>query len=188
MEDSFTDLKTWADNYLQDGWIGVDNDEATQLLYQDQAAMALEGDWMISQFADAGRDAEEFGVFQIPTGTNRLYGFSEGMYISENSAHQDEAAKFLDYITSAEVQTEHSSVFAAISVNQEVEPEGEQPSLVGEFVELFGSADGVYVNNDQNFPLEVTTEFWRIQNSVATGDIAPEDAGREFQAFIDSRA
>ena len=31
-----------------------------------------------------------------------------------------------------------------------------------------------------------TTEFWRIQNSVLTGDIDPADAGPEFQKFRDS--
>lgn len=186
--EAFTELKRWSDSYLQEGWIGVDNDESTQLFYAGQAAMALEGDWFVSQLSDAGLDPEEIGLFQIPTGTNRLYGFGEGMYINANSPDADEAAKFLDYLTSTEVQSAHSSAFAAISVNQEVEPAGDQPSLVTEFTELFETAEGTYVNNDQNFPLEITTEYWRIQNSVATGDIAPQDAGADLQKFIDARA
>ena len=43
------------------------------------------------------------------------------------------------------------------------------------------------MNSDQAFPLDVTNEFWRIQNLVATDQLDPASAGAEFQKFIDAR-
>jgi raffinose/stachyose/melibiose transport system substrate-binding protein len=43
------------------------------------------------------------------------------------------------------------------------------------------------MNNDQNLSLSQTTEYWRIQNLVATGELDPADAGAEFQKFIDQQ-
>jgi raffinose/stachyose/melibiose transport system substrate-binding protein len=50
------------------------------------------------------------------------------------------------------------------------------------------SASGSHLNNDQSFPLNVTTEYWRIQNSVVTGSIAPADAGKALQTFVDANS
>ncbi len=43
-----------------------------------------------------------------------------------------------------------------------------------------------FVNGDQAFPLAVTTEYWRIINQVATGDIDPAAAAGDLQTFIDN--
>lgn len=183
--EAFAELKTWGEKYINEGFMGMSNDDSSQLFFTGSAAMALEGTWFDSVATDNGMNAEDVGIFPFPTGTGRLYGFGEALYVTANSDHPDEAAKFLDYISSAQAQAEASGAFGAISVNVEVEPSTDNP-LHALWPPIFESATGIYINNDQNLSLDQTTEYWRIQNSVLTGAIAPEDAGATFQAFIDA--
>lgn len=188
VDQAFTDLADWASTYFNEGFIGIAQTEAASLFLSGKAAMELEGDWFTQVAVDGGMNIEDVGVFEFPTGTDRLYGFTEGQYISASSEHPDEAAKFLDYLTSTEVQTEIAGVFAATSVNQEVTPSADANEVEKQMAQFITEAPGFYLNNDQNFPLEVTTEYWRIQNLVASGEMDPAVAGDEFQKFIDSHS
>lgn len=183
---AFTELKTWGDEYFNSGYLGINNDDAAQLFFSGQAAMSLEGTWYNSQVVDNGLDPADIGVMMFPTGTDRLYGFGEAFYINAASGKADLTAKFLDFGTSAQGQEIVGDAWAALSVNKDV-PVDESNPLNAVWADLFNKADGVYTNNDQNFSTAETTEYWRIQNSVLTGDIAPADAGAEFQKFRDAQ-
>jgi raffinose/stachyose/melibiose transport system substrate-binding protein len=182
---SFTELKRWADNYLNANFIAVDNDESSQLLYSGKAAMALEGDWFNGNVKENDQP-ENYGLFAFPTGTGRLYDFTEAMYISANSKVQDQAAAFLDFATSKEQQATLLGVFASQSVTKDVVATNPNP-LDSAWIPILEASTGIFSNADQAFPLEITTEYWRIQNLVATGELDPATAGAEFQKFIDNR-
>jgi raffinose/stachyose/melibiose transport system substrate-binding protein len=186
VDTAFTELKKWTDSYLNQGFIGIDNDESSTLFYTGKAGMALEGDWFTTQITDGGGNVDEVGIFPFPSGSNRLYGFSEGMYIGAKSQHPAEAARFIDFLTSADVQRDVDGVFSSTSVNKEVTPPADAGPIRERFAQLVAGASGAHQNNDQNFPLNVTTEYWRIQNSVITGSIPPADAGEALQTFVDS--
>lgn len=149
--------------------------------------MALEGDWLTQQIISNGANINDFAVFKFPTGTDRLYGFSEGFYITTASKHADLAAKFLDYMTSDAVQADIGPNFAATSVNQHVKYTAKSNPVQDAMATLIGNTTSYYLNNDQNLPLDVTTEYWRIQNAVLTGDVPPADAGNQLQQFIEPR-
>lgn len=183
--EAFTELKKWGDNYLNEGFMAISNDDAAQLFYSGDAAMTIEGDWYGPMALDAGMAEEDLGIFPFPTGTGRAYGFGELMYVNPSSENADAAAKFLDYMISVEGQETVGTTFAALSVNSEVAPPEGAP-LSEEWRTVIDSADGLYINNDQNFSTAESTEFWRIQNSVLTGDIDPADAGSQFQAWRDA--
>lgn len=183
--DAFTELKTWGTEYFNDGYLGINNDDAAQLFFSGKAAMSLEGTWYNSQVVDNGLNAEDIGVIPFPTGTGRLYGFGEAFYVNAASDKADLAAKFLDFGTSEEGQALVGDAWAALSVNKDVPVDAGNP-LNEVWAEIFQTVDGGYTNNDQNFSTAETTEFWRIQNSVLTGDIDPAEAGAEFQKFRDA--
>lgn len=183
---AFTELKTWGDDYLNEGFMGINNDDAAQLFFSGQAAMSLEGTWYNAQVVDNGMNPDDIGIITFPTDTGRLYGFGEAFYINAASGKADLAAKFLDFGTSTEGQEIVGSAWAALSVNKDVAVDDSNP-LNAVWADLFNQADGGYTNNDQNFSTAETTEYWRIQNSVLTGDIDPADAGTEFQKFRDSQ-
>jgi raffinose/stachyose/melibiose transport system substrate-binding protein len=185
LDQAFADLKTWSDKYINEGFIAVSNDDSTQLFYQGQAAMALEGTWFDGMVPDNGLDPNDIGIFQFPTGTGRLYSFGEGFYINAASANQDAAAKFLDFITSADEMTKTAGVWAALSVNTDV-PVSDANPLDAIWVTIFGQATGTFVNSDQALSLDETTEYWRVQNAVVIGEMAPGDAGKAMQTFFDN--
>jgi raffinose/stachyose/melibiose transport system substrate-binding protein len=185
--EAFTELKRWVDNYIVEDFIGIDNDESTQLWYAGRAAMALEGDWMVQNIETSGEDLANYGIFAFPTGTGRLYAFNEMNYVAANSPDKEAAIKFLDYLSSPEVQSKYLGVFGSTSVTQGLTPAAEQRPLDSEWVEILGGASGVFENGDQAFPLSVTTEYWRIMNAVAIGEIDPANAAAELQKFIDNQ-
>lgn len=184
--ETFTEFEKWTSEYLNDGFISINNDESSALFWSGQAAMALEGDWFSQQARDNGMDEETVGIFAFPTGTGRIYGFTENTYIAANSEHPDEAAKFLDFLSSEESQEKFIEAFGSRSVNINVESGSSRPLDVA-WDEILPDVTGVYMNNDQNFSLAATTEYWRIQNLVATGELDPADAGAEFQKFLDQQ-
>jgi raffinose/stachyose/melibiose transport system substrate-binding protein len=183
--EAFTELETWGQDYVNEGFLAISNDDSSQLFYSGEAAMAYEGTWFNGNLVDNGMDPSEIGIFTFPTGTDRLYGFGEAFYVAASSEHPDEAAAFLDFITSVEGQEIAGSAWAALSTNQEVQPSADNP-LNAVWSDVFSQSEGVYTNNDQNFSPAVVSEYWRIQNSVLTGDIAPADAGAQFQQFRDA--
>ncbi|GMA29837.1 ABC transporter substrate-binding protein [Arenivirga flava] len=183
---TFEEFATWTSDYLNPGFVSINNDEASALFYSGEAAMALEGDWFNQAIRDNGMDESTVGLFAFPTGSGRIYGFNENNYISANSEHPDEAARFLDYLTGEEAQQTFIAAFGSRSVNTAVQSEG-QSELDAAWTPIAENATGVYMNNDQNLSLAETTEYWRIQNLVATGDLDPADAGAEFQQFIDQQ-
>jgi raffinose/stachyose/melibiose transport system substrate-binding protein len=124
-----------------------------------------------------------FDVFPLPTGAHRLYGFAEYLYVSSKSAHPDDAAKFLDYLLSDKVQQDSLGAFGSISVNANVRYD-KVDSLDKKWIDIFAKYSKVFVNGDQAFPLDVTTEYFRVINNVASGDIKPEEGGKTLQTFV----
>lgn len=184
--ESFAELDKWSKNYILSPFMGIDQAQSFNLFLAGRAAMMLEGDWLVQQLSEAG-NLDDYGLFAFPTGTGRLYGFAEYNYISTKSANPDLAAKFLDYFISTDVQQAALGAFSTTSINKNVVYENLRP-LDQEWVDTFNQFDEVYMNGDQAFPLDVTTEYFRVINEVASGNMAPADAAAQLQTFIDNRS
>ncbi len=185
--EAFTELKMWGENYFNEGFMAISQDDSSQLFFTGKAAMVFEGDWFGPQAIDGGMTADQFSIFTFPTGTGRLYGFGELLYVTEGAKNPDLAGKFLDYMVSEEGQAKLGSAFSVISPNKNVSPPTDAV-LATEWGEIVNAATGSFLNNDQNFGTAETGEYWRIQNSVLTGAIAPEDAGATFQAWREANS
>jgi raffinose/stachyose/melibiose transport system substrate-binding protein len=185
--EAFVELKRWdTDSFLGEDYMGIAPQDSNLLVYTGAAAMMLEGDWMVNAIADEGEDLANYGMFPFPTGTNRLYFFAEMLYLGANSPNKDAAIKFLDYISSPEVQQANLGKFAPLSIVADVDYGTDRRSLDQEWSEIFATYTEVYEPGDQAFPLAVNTESWRIQNGVLTGDIDPNEAAAQLQTFIDN--
>jgi raffinose/stachyose/melibiose transport system substrate-binding protein len=181
---SFEELHKWTSKYVLKPFMGIDNNQAFNLFLAGRAAMMLEGNWLVGQLRNANKLAD-YGLFPFP-GTTRLYGFGEYNYVSTKSKHPDLAAKFLDYLESTPVQQANLAVFGGNSVNKNVKSDSKEP-LDLEWAKLFGQFSDVFVNGDQAFPLDVTTEYWRVINEVASDHLDPKAATGELQKFIADR-
>jgi raffinose/stachyose/melibiose transport system substrate-binding protein len=181
---SFEELHRWTSKYILKPFMGIDNNQAFNLFLAGRAAMMLEGNWFVGQLRNANKLAD-YGLFPFP-GATRLYGFGEYNYISTKSKNPDVAAKFLDYLTSTPVQQANLAVFGGNSVNKDVKSDSKEP-LDLKWAEIFGQFTDVFINGDQAFPLDVTTEYWRVTNEVASDHLDPKAAAGELQKFITSR-
>jgi raffinose/stachyose/melibiose transport system substrate-binding protein len=185
--EAFIELKRWdTDGFLGKDYMGISPQDSNLLVYTGAAAMMLEGDWMVNAISDEGEDLANYGMFPFPTGTNRLYFFAEMLYVGANSPNKEAAIKFLDYISSPEVQQANLGNFGAISIVKDIDYGADRRELDAEWSEIFSQLTEVYEPGDQAFPLAVNTESWRIQNGVLTGDIDPNEAAAMLQTFIDN--
>lgn len=183
---SFVELNDWSQNYILSPFMGIDQGQSFNLFLANRAAMMLEGDWLVGQLRDANR-LGDFDIFPFPTGTDRLYGFAEYLYVSTKSTKQEAAAKFLDYLLSDKVQQENLGAFGSISINSNVKYDKVDP-LDQKWMDIFAKYTKIFMNGDQAFPLDVTTEYFRVINEVASGNVRPEDAGKAMQSFIANRS
>lgn len=185
--DSFTEFAKWTKDYTLQPFMGIDNKQSYSLFTAGRAAMMLEGDWLVSQLSGSKVNLDDYGIFPFPTNTNRLYGFAEYNYVSTKSKNPDTAAKFLDYFLSTKVQQDLLGQFSSISINKNVKYTNQKP-LEAEWLDIFNKYGQVYMNGDQAFPLDVTTEYFRVINGVASGSVTPADAAKQLQTFISSRS
>jgi raffinose/stachyose/melibiose transport system substrate-binding protein len=181
--DAFVELHNWTSNHFLKPFMGIDADQSFKLFVAGKAAMMLEGDWLAGMLRGAKVNEDDYGLIPFPTGTNRLYGFAEYNYVNSKSKNMDEAAKFLDFLSSDAVQQEHLGQFGAISTNKNIKYADMKP-LDKKWIEIMGSLGSMFVNGDQAFSLKNTTEFWRIINEVASDKLDPKAAAGAMQAFI----
>ena len=180
---SFEELHKWTSKYMLKPFMGIDNNQAFNLFLAGKAAMMLEGNWLVGQLRNANKLAD-YGVFTFP-GNDRLYGFGEYNYISTKSKNPDVAAKFLDYLESTPVQQANLAVFGG-SVNKNVKSDSKEPLDLA-WQKIFADHSAVFVNGDQAFPLDVTTEYFRVINEVASDHLDPKVAAGAMQKFIAAR-
>ncbi len=182
---SFEELHKWTSKYILKPFMGIDQQQSFNLFLAGRAAMMLEGNWLVGQLKNANKLAD-YGVFPFP-GASRLYGFAEYNYISTKSKNPDIAAKFLNYL---EVDPGSASQCRTLrrpeNVNKNVKSSSTD-QLDLDWGKIFGQFHDVFVNGDQAFPLDVTTEYFRVINEVASDHLDPKAAAGELQKFIASR-
>lgn len=184
--ESFKELHKWTTQYFLRPFMSYDQAQSRRLFVSGKAAMMYEGDWMVNQLIDDKQSPDNYGIFPFPTGTNRLYGFGVAFYVSPYSKNKDLAAKFLDFFVSDKVQQEHLGAFGPLGVSKKVSHKPTN-SLDKTWLELFSKFNSTFINGDQGFPLDVTTEYFRVINAVASDSLEPGKAAATLQAFIDKR-
>jgi raffinose/stachyose/melibiose transport system substrate-binding protein len=185
--EAWTEFARWTrGGYTHKDLLGIDNSGASMSWYAGEGAMMLEGDWKVGSLVQNEQDLDNYGMFPFPTGTNRIFFFSENFYISSNSEHPDEAGKLLDYFTSPEMQQKYLGKLGAIATVKGLTYPDDQLALHAEWVDYFDKTPEVFLIGDQAFPLDVKFEYWRIIDEVNAGTIDPADAGKVFQEFIDN--
>lgn len=187
--EAFEDLALWGQKYIHPALMGINNEEAVNLWFAGESAIGLEGDWILGVMGAGGLDVDTFGLFPFPTGTNRLYSFSEANYITPglDEALLNASVDFLDYMSSPEVQQKYLGDFGTIPVVAGVDLAEDSPAIMLDWADMVASSEGAFANGDQAFPSDATTEYLRISSAVASGQLDPSEAAGEMQAFIDNR-
>ena len=181
--DAFTELKRWTDGYMLKPFMGLSDAQAQGLFYNGRVAMALEGDWFAHMLGAHGVK-DRTGLFLFPTGTGRLYFFSEYFYVNAHGGNKEASETFLNFITSPGEQQKYLGKFSVVSVDNNVNYSSEPQPLEKQWIDFIQGAKGTFVNGDQGFPVAMTTEYWRIINQIATGEVQPAQAAQEMQKAI----
>lgn len=183
--EAFNEFHKWISEYTLKPFMSYDQTQARKLFESGRAAMMLEGDWMANQLRTETKNVQDYAIFPFPTGTGRLYGFGVNYYINPNGK-KDLAAKFINYFVSDKVQQEHLGSFGVLGVNKNVVKK-DPDHFDKTWFELFEKYKESFLNGDQGFPLDVTTEYFRIINAVASDTLEPGKAATTLQSFIDKR-
>lgn len=186
---AFTKLKEWSDKgYFPKDVLTADAPTTKMYVYSGSAAMIMENPGMAAEIVANGDDSEKYGWFAFPTndeGTGRVSVYAKMCQFNANLSKEklDAAMLFWDYYYSEESLKSHSAI--------------EQPTAIAgaELPDNYALADGVlddieakggFSTMDLKVPTEVMSSYISIQDAVILGQTAPEDAGAEMQAAIES--
>jgi raffinose/stachyose/melibiose transport system substrate-binding protein len=182
--EAYTEYSRWAtEGWLPDNFLGVSPDEPAVPFYQGTAGMMYDGDWQLVGFPNAEVDMTNIDFFNFPTETGRISFFNELYFITSTSLYKDEAAKFLDYWTSVDVQAQYPGIWGAFSPTLGAAPVTED-SLVLEWQTLVETAPGGYLPADQGLAQEILTTYFRLNDEVVAGITSPETVGATIQETV----
>lgn len=179
--EAFRKLKEdWVDNnYFQEGYLSNEEAQTNNLWYSGKAAMWFSGSWEFGNLRNNNQNIEDYDFFPFPTGVEpyRIVAFGDGYYMSSESEHKDEAAAFLNAMSSLEAQRailetnpESSSArIGAIDLDKVNETKRR-------IVDLLQNS-GTYVpTNEMGTEPRVTDVLFDVQTRVLTGEISPQEA------------
>lgn len=95
--------------YLNEGSVGMSDDTATMLLYQDRAGMMAKGSWMVVQSKDMAPKGFDYDVFPVPEVeggkgyVDFIMGAANGFCVGR-TAGSESAVKFLRFFTTKDMQ------------------------------------------------------------------------------------
>lgn len=182
--DAFTQLKKLVDDgYFYQGVNAIDyTDSAIPLMKGDAAIMMYMGSFMPKNF----ETPEDIGVFTWPAMDSTVgeipQVFCESSFmIHANSAHPDAAAKFLDFVISAENQTKFMQAKGGIATNKEADYSILSP-LVQEQLKIAEKVSTVsFMPVDHQFDPSISSEFLDALQTVLGGGMTPQEAAEAVE-------
>ncbi len=176
-------LSDWiANGWLVPDFLNVAPDDSRFAIYQGDAAMILEGPWFEPAITEAGVDPSVYGFFLPPTdhAPDRYSAFPEQWMISAGSENQEAAAKFIDFITSADTIKAYPAAFGA-SATIGITPDCAALPLTCQIVEVVQSDRPAYPPTDQAFEKELMDSFFEVQDGIVAGQLTPSEGAALMQ-------
>ncbi|HVX79883.1 MAG TPA: ABC transporter substrate-binding protein [Devosiaceae bacterium] len=176
-------LKDWTDKkWLVPNYLNVDPTDARIPVYQGNAAMIMEGPWFEATLAADQQDESNWDFFLPPTdhAPDRYSAFPEQWMIAKGSKHPDEAATFIDYISTVDVQKAHPEAFQGSPLIGNT-PDCSKVPLTCKIVEIVQSDRPAYPPTDQAFVKELMDSYFEVQDGIVAGKISPADGAKLMQ-------
>lgn len=126
-------MRLWKEfsQYWQDGWTGTSYDESANLFFMQEAAMMQIGSWDHTNFKDTIGSTFEWGVFPVPlvdeessqyasgkygaASGQQNYGFAVNKNIEGSGYLETAVIDFLQYFSSADVQSQYCATALSYS-------------------------------------------------------------------------
>jgi len=158
----------------------IKNDIITNMFYDKQAAMILDGSWIVGGIKDP-QTTTVLPVPPTPNGkkdpTDIIGGFSAGFYISrkawDDPAKRDAAVKFVQHMTSNEAISMFAKVAGAPAAD--VPAPGGLTPVMEAGIKLGGQAKHIDMPIDSRLNKEAWTYLVSMIGSIADGQATPEN-------------
>ncbi len=183
-------LAKWKD-YLPDGFQAQTYPDSQNYFTLGQGAIYPTGSWEISVFREQADF--EMGIFAppLPEGADTCYISDHtdiALGMNANTAHPDEAKKFLEWMTTAEFAELYSNALPGFFTLANHEISLSDP-IAQEFLSWRGQCESTIRNSYQILSRgepNLENELWRVSAQVINGDITPEEGAKQIQDGLDA--
>ena len=170
--------------YFQKTAAGDTNDVATANFYNEEAAILIQGSWVIGQINGSNPDFEsKSGVFQFP-GVDRIIAKSDSLCMSSTSKNPDGAAALIKYFTDDTAQKYTAEKGGKIPVTKVQYDETVAPKQLSYVMDVFGKAKGTFGFYNESLPTtETGAHFDDTMVAVFLGDMKPAEAAKDMEDY-----
>ncbi len=180
--------------YFQPTAAGDSNDQATAAFYNEEAAMLVQGSWVIGQMNGASDTIEDkCGVFQFPAieggaDPNRTIVKTDNLLMSSTTEHQDAVIALMKMFTDETAQKYMAEVAGKFPVNKNVEIDYDvAPKQLKYVQDIMAQATGTLgFYNESLDSVEAGDCFDNAMVDVFLGNAEPADALQSVQDFYES--
>ncbi|MBR2274714.1 MAG: extracellular solute-binding protein, partial [Lachnospiraceae bacterium] len=136
--------------YFQETAASDSNDVATSMLYDEEAAILIQGSWAIGQINGANPEFEDIcGVFQFPAveggnDPNRVIAKSDSLAMSAKTEHTEAAVALMKYFTDDIAQKYTAEKGGKIPVTKVEYDVNAAPKELSYVRDIFGNASGTF--------------------------------------------
>lgn len=184
------DIKDLYDRgFFPDNTTTNSDNEATQLIADDEAAFFIDGSWKMGWFKEKGLDYDNFTVTYVPGKNERastlmIGGLSMGYYITrkawDNPEKRDAAISFISHMTTDENVNILAGGTAVTALKAGTAPPSETNSLLDAALAMIKGSTGTVAAVQDN----LTGEAKRVllpenMKFVVTGEMTPEESINE---------
>lgn len=189
--EAFEALARWIP-YMPSGYQAISYPDAQNLFSLGMAAVYPAGSWDIGVFRAQGLDFE-MGAFKppLPKGAETCYISDHvdiAMGVNAASPHQEEAMKFLEWLTTQEFAELYSNALPGFFTLSDHEITLEDPlaqeflSWRGECESTIRSAYQILSRGEPNNELQL----WEVCSQLLNGELTPQEAADKVQAGLEA--
>ena len=180
--EAFAILQKWAkNNWLPNGVMGLDPTQVEAEFLGRKGAMALDGQWIEQTLVPGKMPASSYGTFIPPTDRTplRFSGFTEGLFITSESAKATEAEQLLNFFTKVSSQQLDQNAYTTVKA---------VPPVAG----YTGTAQWKtwlaqyphYIIQDQSLSTSLANAYFSIQSNVVQGSQTPAAAAAAMEQAV----
>ena len=175
--------------YFQETAASDSNDVATAGMFDEEAAILIQGSWAIGQINGANPDFEDIcGVFQFPAieggnDPNRVIAKSDSLAMSATTKYPEAAVALMKYFTDDTAQKYTAEVGGKIPVTSVEYDVEKAPKELAYVMDIFSNASSTFGFYNESLATTEAGSFFDDQMvAMFLGKMTPEEA---FQAVED---
>lgn len=178
--------------YFQSTAAGDSNDQATANFYNGEAAMLVQGSWVIGQINGNNPEFEsKCGVFSFPgieggADPNRMIVKTDNLVMSATTKNQDACIALMKCFTDETAQKYTAEVGGKIPVINVAYDESKAPAQLGYVMDILEKSTGTLgFYNESLASVEAGDTFDNAMVDLYLGSLTPEEAFQQVQDFYE---